>query len=32
VDDQAQHLLGFCLELFDLRLCFCRHGFALCAD
>jgi hypothetical protein len=26
MDHQSQYLLGFGLELFDLRLCFGRHG------
>jgi len=29
VDHQSQYLLGFGLELFDLRLCFGRHGLTI---
>jgi hypothetical protein len=29
MDHQAQHLLGLGLELFDLRLCFGRHGLTM---
>jgi hypothetical protein len=30
MNDQAQDLLGFGLELFYLRLCFCGHGLTIC--
>src|SRR5882762_9956721 len=30
MDHQSQYLLGFGLELFDLRLCFGRHGLTIC--
>jgi hypothetical protein len=29
VDHQSQYLLGFGLELFDLWLCFGRHGLTI---